>query len=366
MRPEFQRYSCQMALPGFNEKGQQLLKDAKVLIVGAGGLGCPAALYLVASGVGTVGIADFDIISTSNLHRQVLYTPAETGLKKAFVACKKLQEQNPLVKLVPHDLKITIDNAMSIITQYDIVVDGTDNFDSRYLLNDACVLASKPLVYGAIYQQEGQVAVWNVLNVDGSRSPNYRDLFPEVADTQIPNCAESGVMPTLAGITGCMQGNEVIKYITKTGEVMAGKLWIMDGKTGSSRIVKLGTKTQTDISGLSKTVVDTVISVQDLKKGLERDLFELVDVRSHAEYTLFNIGGIHLPCSDIKSDTAYLKFTRPIVCYCDSGKRSAAITRRVKMRFPQLTIYSLEGGLKAWKKALKPVTPMRSDQTQFS
>ena len=177
MQYELLRYSCQLALPGFNEATQQQLQNAKVLIVGAGGLGCPAAQYLVATGIGTIGIADFDTVSTSNLHRQVLYTPEETGLKKVVIACKKLQQQNPGITLIPHDVKITSENVMEVIMPYDIVLDCTDNFETKYLLNDACVLTGKPLVYGAIYQYEGQVAVWNILNDDGSSSPNYRDLF---------------------------------------------------------------------------------------------------------------------------------------------------------------------------------------------
>ncbi|HEY4194448.1 MAG TPA: HesA/MoeB/ThiF family protein, partial [Mucilaginibacter sp.] len=222
MPEDFTRYSCQIALPGFGESAQLLLQQAKVLIVGAGGLGCPAAQYLTAAGIGTLGIADFDTISTSNLHRQVLYTPDDAGLKKVAIACERLQKQNPAVRLVTHDIKITSHNVMDIMRRYDIILDGTDNFETRYLLNDAAVLLEKPLVYGAIYQFEGQVAVWNIKNADGTYSPNYRDMFPEVDATQIPNCAEGGVIPTLAGIIGCMQANEVIKYITKTGDILAG------------------------------------------------------------------------------------------------------------------------------------------------
>ncbi len=160
------------------------------MIIGAGGLGCPAAQYLTAAGVGKIGIADFDVVSVSNLHRQVLYTPKDIGQKKALLACNKLGVQNPGIELVPHDIMITSANVIDIISGYDIVVDGTDNFDTRYLINDACVIAGKPVVYGAIYQFEGQAAVWNVANTDGSRSPNYRDLFPKVNAAQIPNCAD--------------------------------------------------------------------------------------------------------------------------------------------------------------------------------
>jgi sulfur-carrier protein adenylyltransferase/sulfurtransferase len=207
MQHELLRYSCQLALPGFNEATQQQLQNAKVLIVGAGGLGCPAAQYLTAAGIGTIGIADFDTVSISNLHRQVLYTPAEIGLKKAAIACARLQQQNPGITLISHDVKIISENVMEIIMPYDMVLDCTDNFDTKYLLNDACVLTGKPLAFGSIYQYEGQVAVWNILNNNGTVTPNYRDLFPAVNSTLIPDCAEGGVMPTLAGIIGCMQAN---------------------------------------------------------------------------------------------------------------------------------------------------------------
>jgi molybdopterin/thiamine biosynthesis adenylyltransferase len=200
MNANFLRYSCQIALPGFNEAAQQLLQQAKVLVAGAGGLGCPAAQYLAATGIGTLGIADFDIVSTANLHRQILYTPNDVGLKKAMVAADRLQQQNPGINVVAHDIKITSDNVLDMVDQYDIILDGTDNFDTRYLLNDACVLSGRPIVYGAIYQFEGQLAVWNIINADGTQTPNYRDLFPQVDATQIPNCADGGVIPTLAGI----------------------------------------------------------------------------------------------------------------------------------------------------------------------
>ena len=205
---EWKRYKCQLALPGFGIENQQKLQDAKVLVVGAGGLGCPAALYLAASGIGTIGIADFDVVSVSNLHRQILYSAADVGLLKAEIACQRLRQQNPQITLTPITQKITHANAIQFISEYDIVVDGTDNFETKYLLNDACVLSGKPMVYAAIYQYEGQVSVLNALNSDGSRSPNYRDLYPSVNASQIPGCAEGGVMPSIAGITGILQANE--------------------------------------------------------------------------------------------------------------------------------------------------------------
>ena len=350
MQHELLRYSCQLALPGFNEATQQQLQNAKVLIVGAGGLGCPAAQYLAAAGIGTIGIADFDTVSTSNLHRQVLYTPEEVGLKKVFVACKKLQQQNPGITLIPHDVKITSENVMEVIMPYDIVLDCTDNFDTKYLLNDACVLTGKPLVYGAIYQYEGQVAVWNILNNDGTRTPNYRDLFPTVNSTQVPGCAEGGVMPTLAGIIGCMQANEVIKYFIKPGDLLAGKILMFDAQTMQSRIIKSGSVTGTNITALTETLAEPVISVKDLKKVIDKDVYELIDVRTSEEHNSFNIGGKHVPVNELENNTSVLQVGKSIVMYCSSGRRSGEAVKLIKNKFPGTHVFSLEGGLKAWEE----------------
>ncbi|MEO6149005.1 MAG: HesA/MoeB/ThiF family protein, partial [Mucilaginibacter sp.] len=237
MNNDLLRYSCQMALPGFGEASQLLLKQARVLVVGIGGLGCPVAQYLTAAGVGILGLADFDHVSVSNLHRQVLFGPEDIGQNKAKVACMRLHTQNPGILLMPYE-KITAQNVLDILEQYDIIVDCSDNFDTRYLLNDACVLSGKPLVYGAIYQFDGQVAVWNIPNKSGgSYTPNYRDLYPEVNVSQIPNCTEGGVIPTLAGIIGCLQANEVLKYITKTGELLAGKVLLFDAQNMQTRLI---------------------------------------------------------------------------------------------------------------------------------
>ncbi len=348
MTPDLLRYSCQIALPGFNVKAQQLLQQARVLIVGAGGLGCPAAQYLTAAGVGTLGIADFDMVSISNLHRQILYTPADVGQKKALIACQLLQKQNPGIKLVVHDVRINSQNVMNIIAGYDIVIDCTDNFDTRYLLNDAAVLAGKPIVYGAIYQFEGQLAVWNIVNENDVKSPNYRDLFPKVDATQIPNCAEGGVIPTLAGIIGCMQANEVIKYITKTGELLVGKVLIFDAQTLQSRIIKIGDTTNTHISRLIETVITPTISVTELKKGLSENLLILIDIRTEEEREDFNIGGEHIPFDQLFEQIDGMDKHKKTVFYCASGKRSGEAVKVIKKRYPDANAFSLEGGLKAW------------------
>jgi molybdopterin/thiamine biosynthesis adenylyltransferase/rhodanese-related sulfurtransferase len=349
---ELLRYSCQIALPGFGESTQQKLQNAKVLIAGAGGLGCPSAQYLTAAGVGTIGIADYDVISTGNLHRQILFTPEEIGQKKVFVACEKLQRQNPGIQLIPLDKNITSENVINIIEQYDIVIDATDNFETKYLLNDACVLKGIPLVYGAIFQYEGQVAVWNILNEDGSRSPNYRDLFPNANASQIPNCAEGGVIPTLAGIIGCMQANEVIKYITKTGELLAGRLLMLDVQTMQSHIIKTGLSTNTTITALTKTVFIPTISVKDFKKVMNENNYELVDVRTTEERKEFNIGGKHIPLNEIEKEISFFNNEKSLVLYCASGSRSKEAVSLLKNKFPDKNIFSLEGGVKAWKEEM--------------
>jgi len=342
------RYSCQIALPGFGAPAQQLLQQARVLIVGAGGLGCPAAQYLAAAGVGTLGIADDDTIIISNLHRQILYTPADAGKQKVAVATETLQAQNPEIKIVPHPVKVTADNVMELFAGYDVILDGTDNFETRYLLNDAAVLSGKPLIYGAIYQFEGQVAVWNAPNADGIRSPNYRDLFPSVDATQVPNCAEGGVIPTLAGIIGCMQANEAIKYITQTGDLLAGKILVFDAQTMQSRAIKIGAVTKTTITELPEARAIETMTIVELKAAIAAGNIELIDIRGSEEHEDFNIGGEHIPAYKLERSLAGFDRSKTIVLYCTIGKRSADAVKKLKTIYPDLKIVSLEGGVKAW------------------
>lgn len=350
MHPDLSRYSCQVALPGFGETAQQLLKQAKVLIVGAGGLGCPAAQYLASSGVGTIGIADFDTVSVSNLHRQVLYNPSDVGQLKANITCKRLQQQNPDITLVPIIEKITSDNVMQVVDSYDVILDGTDNFETRYLLNDAAVLSGNPVVYGAIYQFEGQVAVWNVLNQDGSHSPNYRDLYPHVDATQVPNCADGGVIPTLAGIIGCMQANEVIKLITNTGEPLVGKVLLFDAQTMQSRVIKIGASTKTNITALQQTIETSTITATEARKGLTDGVLELVDVRTDQERDEIDIGGMHFELDEVEDNLDEFKPGKTYVFYCSSGKRSEEAVKLLQQKLPGVKAYSLEGGLNSWNR----------------
>ncbi|MET3980330.1 molybdopterin/thiamine biosynthesis adenylyltransferase [Mucilaginibacter sp. UYP25] len=350
MHPDLLRYSCQLALPGFGETAQALLQQAKVLIVGAGGLGCPAAQYLTSSGVGTIGIADFDTVSVSNLHRQILYGPDDVGKLKAEVACERLQKQNPDVRLIPFTDKTTSNNVIQIIDNYDVIVDCTDNFETRYLLNDAAVILGKPLVYGAIYQYEGQVAVWNTKNPDGTSSPNYRDLYQQVDAAQIPNCAVGGVIPTLAGIIGCMQANEVIKLITYTGEALTRKVLIFDAQTMQSRIIKLGASTKTKISALAQHSEIPTISAAETKQGIASRTLELVDIRTDQERDEYNIGGMHFELDELEDNLDEFQDDKTYVFYCSSGKRSAEAIKLLLQKLPGVKAYSLEGGLGGWNR----------------
>lgn len=348
MEEKLERYHCQMALPEFGEASQLLLQNAKVLIVGAGGLGCPVAQYLTASGIGTIGIADDDVISVSNLHRQILYTPEEIGLLKVNVACKKLQQQNPDIRLTPLPLRITSDNVMHVIAGYDVIVEGTDNFETKTLLNDACVLAGKPLVYGAIYQYEGQVSIWNVLQDDGTYSVNYRDVFPDAENAQVPNCSEGGVIPPLAGMVGCMQANEVIKYCIRSTDLLTGKLWLIDMMTGKTSIIKLKKQTSTKITGLHESI-NSITWEEFQEKKHQKDTL-LIDVRTREEHDFFNIGGRNFPLDDLLNYENEIKGFQQVILYCASGNRSSKAFRMIKKIYPNLQVYSLKNGIESYKK----------------
>ena len=344
------RYSCQIALPGFSDATQQKLSDSKVLIVGAGGLGCPAAQYLASTGIGTLGIADYDVVSISNLHRQILFGPDDEGKSKSTLACKRLRKQNPSIKIVEHNIEITPDNVLQIISDYEIIVDCTDNFETRYLLNDACFIAKKPLVYGAIYQYEGQAAVWNLENADGSMSPNYRDLFPSVDPSEIPNCSEGGVIPPIAGIIGCLQANEVIKIITRSGNSLAGKLLVIDALTCESRIINIGNTTKFNISILQPSDKLPSLSIQQFDEFKQSNNIQLIDVRTSEERVNFNIEGLHLPLDSIKNNPGLtITIDHPVIVYCESGRRSEEAGKLLRKMFPDKIFYSLKGGLKAYK-----------------
>jgi adenylyltransferase/sulfurtransferase len=312
-----------------------------------GGLGCPAALYLAAAGVGTLGIADYDLVSSSNLHRQVLYGTEEIGKKKVQVAARRLKEQNPDINILSTDAEINSENVISILSGYDIVIDATDNFETKYLLNDAAILLKIPLVYGAIYQYEGQLATWNMINEDGTRTPHYRDVFPEVNSSMIPDCREGGVLHTLAGVIGCLQATEVIKYITKLGEMTAGKMLLFNGLTFDSRLIQIGHASKIAITQLQNAEAIPTITM-DYLLGQEEN-YTIIDVRSVEERNEFHIGGIHIPFENLEEEISRIELAKPIIFYCASGRRSQQAAKKLNGKL-NTKLYSLAGGLNALKE----------------
>lgn len=321
---EKERYSRQTILPEIGIEGQLKLKAAKVLIIGAGGLGCPVLQYLAAAGVGFIGIADHDRVEASNLQRQILYTPHDIGKYKAIVAKEKASALNPFIRIEAYVTNVISDNVLSLLGPYDIIVDGSDNFATRYLLNDACVILNKPLVFGSIFKFEGQVSVFNYK--DG---PTYRCIFPEQpAPDEMPNCAVIGVVASLPGIVGTLQSNEVIKMITGVGETLSGRLLVINALTMQTQyfgfrrtdknklITHLGTYTYDCEPGGSS------VSFEKLQELLQREQVQLIDVREPEEHAAFNIGGMNIPLSQVTSHNALFHSGNTIVLYCASGIRS--------------------------------------------
>ena len=361
---ELARYARHIAIPEFGKTAQERLKAARVLVIGAGGLGCPLLLYLTAAGVGHIGIVDFDIIEESNLQRQVLFTTHDIGKSKAETAKNKLCALNPHVQFEVYPTAFTKENALEIIKDYDIVADGTDNFPTRYLSNDACVLAGKVNVYASIFRFEGQVAVFNYLNKNGERGPNYRDLFPEPPPPElVPNCAEGGVLGVLPGIIGSMQASEVIKVITGIGEPLAEKLFLYDAASFTTRILKIKKNPATKITELinyeqfcgiipeTKNMKD--ITVTELKKWMdEKKDFQLIDVREPHEYDLANLKGELIPASQVIAKMSEIARHKPVVIHCRSGARSANVIRILQNNFAFSNLLNLRGGMIAWAKEI--------------
>jgi len=281
---ELQQYARHFNLPNFNIESQEKLRDSRVLVVGGGGLGSPVLLYLAAAGVGHIGIIDPDQVDISNLQRQILYGHSDLGLSKVQQAKKRLEDINPFIEIEIYEELLTTNNAIDLITQYDIVADGTDNFPTRYLVNDACVITGKPNVYASIYQYEGQVSVFNYTYEDGSKGPHYRDLYPEPPEPGlVPDCATGGVLGVLAGIIGTQQALEVIKVITGIGEPLVGKILLYDALYSDTRIIQTNKKSHTEVTelvnyedfcGVSPANTDNnetmkEITVQELQKWKE-------------------------------------------------------------------------------------------------
>ncbi len=347
-KEELQRYSRHILMEEFGEEAQQKLKNAKVLVVGAGGLGCPCLLYLTAAGVGLLGIADDDVVSISNLQRQVLFNTEDVGQAKAEIAKKHLNRKNPLIQIDIHP-RITKDNVFDILAAYDLVIDGSDNFSTRYLLNDACVITGKPYIYGALFKFEGQVSTFNY-----KQGPSYRCLYPEAPGAgEVPACGEAGVLGVLPGIIGTWQATEAIKVITGVGEPLSGKLLIINLLTNDLNI--LGFK----VNQLNKEIKElgfydevcevelNTIDYMMLNQWLETEDIQLIDVREEYEFESYNIGGVNIPMDELEEKFSIIQPDKKTVIVCQTGARSLKALEFLKASLPKTEIYNLKGGLQA-------------------
>ena len=374
---ELSRYSRHLILPEVGVEGQRKLKAARVLCVGTGGLGSPLALYLAAAGVGTLGLVDFDVVDASNLQRQIIHSTADIGRKKLDSAEEKLKALNPALKVVKHDTLLSSANALDILKDYDVVADGTDNFPTRYLVNDACVLLGKPNAYGSIFRFEGQASVFGAK--DG---PCYRCLYPEPPPPGlVPSCAEGGVLGILPGLVGVIQATETIKLILGIGEPLIGRLLLVDALNMRFRQLKLRKNPECPVCGDHPSVTKLIdyqqfcgiepaserqsavkngipqVSPKDLKKRIDagEDLF-ILDVREPFEYQIANIGGVLIPQNDVPKRIGEIDRNREIVVQCKSGGRSQRIAEYLKQSgFP--TVSNLAGGIVAWSDEVDPKVP---------
>jgi len=351
-KSELSRYSRHIKLREVGIDGQEKLKAAKVLVIGAGGLGCPVLQYLTAAGVGTIGILDGDTIDESNLQRQVLFAQGDLGNPKAKTAALKLKAQNPNVNFKVANTNVSKDNILNLIEAFDIIVDCTDNFPTRYLINDACILKDKPLVFGAIHQFDGQVSVFNYEN-----GPSYRCLFQETP-TDVPNCAEAGVIGVLPGIIGTLQANEVIKIILEIGDILTGKLLSLNAlnyefsivefdKTEASQITELGvydSSCETTQQKLPKS-----ISAAELSKMLQSDTkVNILDVREYFEWDICHIeGASNIPMNLIDECIDEVSKDIPTVVVCHHGVRSMKVIHYLEVK-GYTKLINLEGGIHAW------------------
>jgi molybdopterin/thiamine biosynthesis adenylyltransferase/rhodanese-related sulfurtransferase len=362
---ELVRYSRHLNLPNFGIEGQLKLKEASVLVVGTGGLGAPLLSYLTAAGVGTIGVVDFDIVDESNLQRQILFNKEDIGLSKTTQAIRKLKLQNEHIHFVEHKVALNATNAMEIISEYDIIADGTDNFPTRYLVNDACVLLNKPLIYGSIYRFEGQVSVFNGMTQSGI-GPNYRDLYPVPPPPgQVPSCAEGGVLGVLPGIIGSIQALEVIKIILNEGTPLIGKLFLFDALSFQTRLLNVRRDPENPLNGKNPTITALIdydqfcgilkhestdeISANDLNLIIKQKLhITLIDVREPYEYEAGNIGGHLVPLGMLDSAIDQFEKQTQIITICKSGIRSEKAAQLLKSHGYN-NVKTLKGGLKSWK-----------------
>jgi adenylyltransferase/sulfurtransferase len=366
---ELNRYNRHIILPQFGIEGQQKLKAAKVLVVGSGGLGSPLLLYLAAAGIGTIGIIDFDVVDEGNLQRQVLFNNNDLKKPKAIQAAEKIKALNPYIHVAVYNDKITSANAMGIIKDYDIVADGTDNFPTRYLVNDACVLSGKPYVYGSVFQFEGQLSLFNYKNANGEAGPNYRDLYPTPPPPElIPDCASGGVLGVLPGIIGSMQALEVIKAITGIGENLSEKFLVFDALAATSKTFTIRRTADNPLNGKNPTITSlidydafcNIKSNDNIKQITAEELFylqssgedfQLIDVREPNEYAAYNIGGELISLKDVLENIGKINRNKKVVIHCQSGSRSAqAINLLQQNGFDNL--YNLAGGLDQYRRSI--------------
>jgi adenylyltransferase/sulfurtransferase len=372
-RAELARYDRHIIIPDFGMEAQQKLKAARVLVIGSGGLGSPLLLYLAAAGVGTIGIVEFDTVDDSNLQRQVLYGQEDVGRLKADAAKARLESLNPYINIEVHHTRLTSENALELVREYDVVADGTDNFPTRYLVNDACVLAGKTNVYASIFQFEGQVSVFNYTNSKGETGPNYRDLYPAPPPPGlVPSCAEGGVLGVLPGIIGSMQASEVIKVVTGTGEPLSGRLFIFDALQFETRIFKIRRRSDNPLNGDNPTIRQLIdyeffcglkeqkpvreITVEELLNWQSSgEQFQLIDVREQAEYESANIGALLIPLPTVSDNQDRIARDRKVVFHCKSGARSARAIRELEEKFGFNNLYNLKGGITEYLRVTETV-----------
>lgn len=366
---EMQRYARQIAMPHFGVEGQKKLKRSSALVIGAGGLGSPALLYLAAAGVGKLGFIDFDAVDATNLQRQIIFAASEAGLKKTKAAENRLSALNPEIVVCPHNERLTSRNALSILKPYDVVIDGSDNFATRYLANDACYFLEKPLVYGSAFQWEGQFGVFNLPEPDGGRTPNYRDVFPEPPEPAFaPSCAEGGILGAVTGVIGALQAAEAVKILTGAGRPAAGRVVIYDALSGSFTSINVHKDPANPVSGQKPRITELIdydaycgattpdeireLSPTELRNWMkENKAFQLLDVRNADEYVKGNIGGELVPLNELRDNLKLISTERPVVAHCQSGARSRqAAEYLLEQGFDN--VYNLSGGYDAWRKML--------------
>ncbi len=361
---ELARYNRHLLIPGFGIEAQEKLKKAKVLVVGTGGLGSPLLLYLAAAGIGTLGIIDHDVVDESNLQRQIIFDSDDVGLTKVDAAKSRINKLNEFVKVIAYDFKVTAGNALELFSQYDIIADGSDNFPTRYLVNDAAVICGKPLVYASVSRFDGQVAVFNALNEHGEPSPNYRDLYPKPPSPGlVPSCEVGGVLGVLPGIIGSMQALEVIKLITGLGDPLVGKYFVFDALNAESQIFHLkknpevppitGLINYEEFCGLTNDVKE--ISVKEFEQlRFSGSDFQLIDVREKYEFDIVNIGGELIPSSDINQNINRIHRDKMVIIHCKSGGRSSKVIRELQQQYGLNNLYNLKGGILSYITEIDP------------